>query len=314
MKFDAVPSIDEALDSVLEAFRNGDFVRAEAQAESALSIDFEHTGIQSALKSSLYWKDRLARSESLSGPEERGDFLLREWNGFLTRFRSYLDDPYESGLTAIQDWVFEAAATAFLEQVPFEEEPRQHDLVLKAARTWKALGAFDRAMESLDKVLQLRPEDAGALFEMADCLNALGETTKSRLLFREAFYWDAQAVNLDFVSTTVIQELAERLKSLDYSPSEVKEWIPVHAVVQGIFSSRRTLKSLEVGHLKQSINALKSEMHDREPAKLVLPRLLYRYFWLIDYYTSINENPKKIEDVLLNIKLLDSKIYELYTR
>ena len=40
MKFDAVHSIDDALESTLEAFRSGDFSRAEAQAEAALALDF----------------------------------------------------------------------------------------------------------------------------------------------------------------------------------------------------------------------------------------------------------------------------------
>jgi hypothetical protein len=94
---------------------------------------------------------------------------------------------------------------------------------------------------------------------------------------------------------------------------ELREWLPVHAVVGGVFSVKRDLKPLELGQLRQGINSLKAEYHGGNAGPMVLPRLLNRYFWLIDHFFSVKEDRSKIEDVLLNIKLLDEKIYDLYT-
>jgi tetratricopeptide (TPR) repeat protein len=313
MKFEAVPTIADALESTVEAFRSGDFETAEAVAESGLALDFEHAGIQAALKCAVFWKDRLARASSWPAPEERGDVLLKEWQGFVTRFRSHLDEPFETGIEAIRGAVFDRAASWYLEQVPLEEESRQTDLRLKAARAWKECGSFDQALSVLDAVLQARPDDAAALAEMADCFDAVGETQKSRLFFREAFYLNAQAVQLESLTCPVLGEIIADLSAQGLGGSELKEWLPVHAVIRGFFTVKRELKALELGQLKQGINALKAELHEAGAGPLVLPRLLNRYFWLIDHYFSVKEDRSKVEDVLLNIKLLDQRIYELYT-
>jgi len=313
MKFDAVSPIADALDSTLEAFRTGDFEMAEAKAEEALSLDFEHPGIQASLKCAVFWKDRLVRARLLTAPEARGDFLLKEWQGFLTRFRVHLDEPFELGIEAIKGAVFDLAAGWYLEQIGFEDESRRPDLQIKAAKTYKTLGSFDRALECLDQVLQARPDDAAALAEMADCFEAVGDVSQSRLYFREAFYLNAQAVDVEHLRSDLLRALSDRLSAEGLSGAEWKEWIPVHAVIQGIFNVKRDLKPLELGQLKQGINSLKSELHEGTATPTVLPKLLNRYFWLIDHYFSVKEDRSKIEDILLNIKLLDPRIYELYT-
>lgn len=314
MKFDAVPTIADALESTLESFRTGDFGRAEVCAEAALAVDFEHPEVQAALKCAVFWKDRMARAAALPAPESRGDYLLREWQGFLNRFRVHLDAPFDLGVEAIRGTVFDWAADAYLEQLEFEEEPRKADLLVKAARAWKGNGSFDRSLECLDRILQGRPDDAAALAEMADCLEAVGDTAKSRLFFREAFYWDAQAVDVTQIQASCVQEIIEALRQEGRAGAELKEWIPVYAVIRGAFHVKRDLKPLELGQLKQGINSLKAELHDGfSPRPLVLPRLLYRYFWLIDHYFSVKEDRSKIEDILLNVKLLDQKVYEMYT-
>jgi tetratricopeptide (TPR) repeat protein len=313
MKFDAAPTIVDALDSALNAFRSGDFEQAEVLAETALALDFEHGEVQSALKCAVFWKDRLARATSLPTPEERGDLLLKEWQGFVNRFRAHLDEPFEAGIEAIRGAIFDRAASWYLEQVPLEQDARQGDLRLKAARAWKSCGSYDQALSVLDAVLQARPDDAGALAEMADCFEAVGETQKSRLFFREAFYLNAQAVNLDALKSLILGEIAHDLVNEGHDGAELKEWIPVYAVIRGFFSVKRDLKALELGQLKQGINVLKAELHEAGAGPLALPRLLNRYFWLIDHYFSTKEDRSKVEDILLNIKLLDQRIYELYT-
>jgi len=314
MKFDTASPIADALESTLDAFRAGAFDQAEAAAEKGLALDFEHPGIQSALKCAVFWKDRALRALALPTPEGRGDFLLKEWQGFLHRFRSHLDEPFDQGIDAIRGSVFEKAAQNFLEQMAFEDESRRPDLQVKAARAYKGLGSYDKALECLDQVLQTRPEDARALAEMADCFEAVGNVPQSRLFFREAFYLNAQAIDVEGLRSEVVRAVAEGLANEGLSGPELREWIPVHAVIQGVFNVKRDLKPLELGQLRQNINALKSDLHDGTGSRgTVLPKLINRYFWLIDHYFSVKEDRSKIEDILLNIKLLDQRIYELYT-
>ena len=78
---------------------------------------------------------------------------------------------------------------------------------------------------------------------------------------------------------------------------------------------KRELTSVEVARLKKDIYAM--EMEYRDPscnAQLLVPKLLYSYFWLMDHYDLARENPAKINEVLVKIKVLDSAVYEAYIK
>jgi hypothetical protein len=56
-------------------------------------------------------------------------------------------------------------------------------------------------------------------------------------------------------------------------------------------------------------NAIRGKPED---LNLLIPRLINRYFWLIDHYENIQEEPQLIEETLLKIKIVDPAIYEQY--
>ena len=45
---------------------------------------------------------------------------------------------------------------------------------------------------------------------------------------------------------------------------------------------------------------------------ILIPRLINRYFWLIDHFIIANEPRTKIEEVLRKIRSIDESIYEQY--
>jgi hypothetical protein len=100
-----------------------------------------------------------------------------------------------------------------------------------------------------------------------------------------------------------------------YREEMLREWIPVYGRLWGVFSVKRELKPIEFGKLKQSIFTLETECRGNPGQSATLkPRLINRYFWLIDYYESKREDPDLIEEVLLKIKVTDAEIYERYIR
>ena len=93
----------------------------------------------------------------------------------------------------------------------------------------------------------------------------------------------------------------------------MKEWIPVYGTILGLFSVKKELKPIEVGLLKQSIYSLNNQLTIGEIDKgIVVPRLINHYLRLLEYFVSAKGSKTEIEEVLLNIKLLDKKIYDLY--
>jgi hypothetical protein len=156
-------------------------------------------------------------------------------------------------------------------------------------------------------------EDGAALSELADVNALIGETRAAKALFREAFFMDAKGVDLRSMESELIILLCDRVKDLGYVSPALEEWIPVYGVLFGVFSVKRELKQVELGRLKQSIFSLENEMRSNIDNKsTVIPRLINRYFWLIDYYENTREDPLKIEETMLKIKMVDPVIFEKY--
>ena len=49
-----------------------------------------------------------------------------------------------------------------------------------------------------------------------------------------------------------------------------------------------------------------------EDEKKMIPRLITKYFWLIDHYICSRNSRDKIEEILKKIKELDNSVYEMY--
>ena len=94
------------------------------------------------------------------------------------------------------------------------------------------------------------------------------------------------------------------------------EWIPVYGTLDGMLNVKRELKALELGKLKQSIYTLENELREKDTKnrRILIPRLINYYFWLIDHYINGNVEKSKVDEILLRIRLLDEKIYDRYIR
>jgi hypothetical protein len=88
----------------------------------------------------------------------------------------------------------------------------------------------------------------------------------------------------------------------------------VYGTIWGVFSVKREMKPLEFGKLKQAIHQLEKECAAGGAGREILvPRLLNRYFWLIDHYMSAGEPRERVEEVLAKIRELDPRVHAEYT-
>jgi tetratricopeptide (TPR) repeat protein len=220
----------------------------------------------------------------------------------------------DEGLYQIKRFVFGEGIKAYKSALENSGKPEAQTSLL-IGRGYKSLGDYEEALRQLERAHQINKEDSEILGEMADCYDMIGNTRIAKLFFREAFYINPQGIALEFIESKIVKKIIEKLEEKELNQDLLKEWIPVYGVLYGVFNVKRELRPLEIGGLKQSIYALKNELQEtKAEMSILLPRLINRYFWLIDHYLMIKEDRSRIEEVLLNIRVLDSGIYEMYTR
>ena len=301
------------LKQAYEKLKASDAMAAHALLEQALVIDFENEEIKHALKCVKWWLEQTGKIEDIKDPYEKGGFiisLLKPYNVFLGQFERTFDQCQY----AMRYFVYSTALFFF--NGLLGSQANQHDpgLLLLVGRCYKGLGNYDEALNYLEQAVRFKREDAETLAEVADINALLAETKAAKALFREAFFIDPSKIDVRSLESALILQLRDKVSELGYSGNTLCEWIPVYGYLWGVFSVKRELKQMEVGRLKQSIFSLETESEANPGRREILkPRLLNRYFWLIDHYENSHEDSSLIDEILLKIKVTDSDIYQKYT-
>jgi tetratricopeptide (TPR) repeat protein len=289
-----------------------DMAGAAELLERALAIDFDEGEVKHALKCVRWWMERIKRLESIADPYEKGAFIfsqLKQYYVFLAR----IEESFEQCQYAVRRCVFSIALNCFRDLLG--EGANQHDpeLLLLIGRCYKGSGCYDEALRYLEQAARFRREDGETLAEMADVNALLGEERAAKALFREAFYLDPASIDLYSMESALILRLRDRVAQLGYKDTDLAEWMPVYGCIWKVFSVRRELKQVEIGRLKQSILEMETEFRGGGKDAFLKPRLLNRYFWLLDHYERIQEDSSLSEELLLKIKIIDPEIYERYS-
>ncbi|MFP4362422.1 MAG: tetratricopeptide repeat protein [Spirochaetia bacterium] len=305
-------NIQKKLLSAYEKMKEAKYTEAINLLDNALSIDFEHCETLSALKCANFWKDRQEQAESIRDLFDKGEYLIAQWDKFES-FIEQIGGASDQCVIAIKHSVFGQALQAY-EHLIQESGGIDPEIYMRAGRCYKAIGNYEKALECYENAMQQKRDDAGILAELADAYALVNELRFSKAFFREAFYLNPQGIDLSKLESGMIGRLIEKVKERGFTGQEIAEWIPVYGVLFGVFNIKRELRPIELGKLKQSIYALETEVREgRENAGFLKPRLINRYFWLIDHYMAKKEDRKKIEEVLLKLQEIDPAVHRDYT-
>ncbi len=282
----------------------------------ALSADLENSEFHAAISFCSYWSDIFQEIENLS-PFDAGECLVINWRRFDEWSRNY--ENVNAGIYyGCKRGVFTKAMQKYSESEP--EPPIQDgeqkfiaEIRRKTGLCHKRLGEYEEALRCLSDANSLNPLQAEIVAEFADCYDLCGEKKLSKVLFREAFYIDPQRVDLDNLDSPLIRGLIQQVQQEGYEGSILKEWIPVYGILLGVFNVKRNLRAMELGKLKQDIFNKENELKDpSNNSKVITPRLMNLYLWLMDYYRLTNESTSRINELLFKIRILDPEIYKEY--
>jgi tetratricopeptide (TPR) repeat protein len=306
-----------------EKLKNSDAGAAYVLLEEALDFDYDNKEIKHALKCIHWWLEHIRRIDVIKNPYEKGAYLISMFRQYYV-FLGHLDEisvhtgfeqnDFEQCQYAIKFFVYSKALFFFKELLTNPANQNDHGLLLLTGRCYKGTGNYDESLHFLECALSIKKEDALTLAELADVNALLAQVKHAKALFREAFFIDPAKIDLRALESALILKLRDKVAELGYKDEKLNEWIPVYGYIWKVFTVKRELKQMEVGRLKQSIFTMEAEQ-DSDPVlkEQIKPKLLNHYFWLIDYYETINESPSIIEDTLLKIKITDPDIYKMYT-
>lgn len=319
-------SITQILNTVSQNLKEGLFSEAIDALEKVLEHDVEYPGAASTLKCAGFWKERLEKERAPHDGFEKGEHLLAQWKLFQV-FAERLADVPERCMFAIKQYVFSSALACYLTVTAEGDTGGDPDILLQVGRCCKGIGNYERAIEYLERANREKREDARILAELADCYSLVNESRAGKVFFREAFFIDPQAVDLAGLESPLVQRITARLRAMGHAGPALNEWFPVYGTIWGVLGVKREMKPLEFGKLKQAIYQLEKDLGasraGREGAgaparpgaarELLVPRLINRYFWLIDHYMTAGEQRERVEEVLAKIRDLDPRVHAEYT-
>ena len=312
--------LEENIQKAYESLKEGKGEIALDFLKKALSIDFEHEEVIHALKCLSWWLEKIKNLDNFPDSYGKGEFFLSQFKSygvFLERIgNKHLQ--YDLCQYAIKCFVYSMALKFFMELLEDSSNQQDPELLLKTGRCFKGAGDWEAAMNYLELAARFKKDDSGILSELGDLNALLGEHRAAKVLFREAFFLSPEEIDLEGLESEMIIRLRDKVKGMGYNDAELAEWMPVWGSIWGIFSVKRELKAVELGRLKQSILSLENELRIQssgiktEGNALLRPRLLNRYFWLIDNCEQQHDTSGLKEETLLKIKFIDPVVYEQY--
>ena len=312
--------MEEYIRGAYDSLKEGEAEAALDLLKKALSEDFQHEEVIHALKCLNWWLEKVKRLDDFPDSYEKGEFILSQfgsYNDFLDRIGGR-NLKYDLCQYALKRYVYSRALAFFLLLLEDSNNQQDPELLFKTGCCCKGAGDWEAALNYLELAGRFKKEDSGILSELADVNALLGFDRAAKVLFREAFFLDPQGIDLNGMESEMIIQLRNRVRDMGNKDTELAEWIPVWGSIWGIFSIKRELKPVELGRLKQSILSLENENRSQnsiqkgEVNNLIKPRLLNKYFWLLDHLEYHRDLSGLMDETLLKIKFIDPVVFEQY--
>jgi tetratricopeptide (TPR) repeat protein len=215
---------------------------------------------------------------------------------------------------AFRYYVF-GSILSLLDQVAEKNDVQDPGILLRKGICLKGMGNYDDALKIIERASTIQTDNSDILAQLADCYALVGETNLSKVFFREAFFVEPQDISCDFLESEMIQRLFEVVREKIGDKALIANWVPVYGDIYRVFSIKRELRAVEYGKLRQSVYSLEREFANQpEKRELIMPRLLNKYFWIVDHLVSIREDKGRVQEVLLKIRSINPEIFTLYTK
>ena len=312
-------SDDPLLHGANEAYqfiRSGEFARAVEKLNELMNVDPNYPGIVDAYRTAKFWLNREDHLKRLGEGKETADFLMKQWNEF-EEYASSKKLHSSSAFDAAMRYIFFRASqnykTAFAKQ---EDTSGNFDLLLNLGSCFLRLEEYKSTIDALEYARSSYRSSARLLAILGEAYFHTDDIPKSLLYFREAFFVDPTEIDLGLIKAKPVHELAELIHHERGEAPDVREWIPVYGFLRDIFYVRRNLNRHQVDGIQNEIYTLevnyKKIAKDQMHSSNILPRLINKYLWMLDYYEFQNYNFENISQIRDRLIQIDKNLFQEY--
>jgi len=294
--------------------RLGDFPAASRQFREVFDANPENLDAQAGIRASEFWNNRAANISSLPKGLEKGRYLKNEWNNF----EEFLGDENAWSalpIQAIRTYIFTEAIHCFSHAYNNTIAP-DITLYYDIGECYFNIKDFEKAIQTFEYAWEFKRDNSRVLARLADAYYALGEDTKTRkkarLLFREAFLYEPETIELERCAASWIVELIRKTGEAGFTGDEVAVWLPLYAAADHHFNVKRELDEHEVSMISGQVYALEKDLaRPGSAARILLPKLLNRYIWLIDHYLIEEGDTIKVDILKKKFQETEPKFFNL---
>ena len=294
----------------------GDFHEAVKKLEVLMSKEPDFPGLIDAYRTARFWYNRTDELNSMSLGKKMADFLMSEWSvydEYAKENGAFNSNAYKAVMTYIFSKASENYRDAFMKQ---EESTDDVNLLLNLGSCFLRLGEYQKAVDTLEYAGKAYNTSARLLSILAEANFHLGDVAKSLWYFREAFFIDPSEIDLELIKAEPVKRLYDLVVQNCSSALDPREWIPVFGFIYDIFYVRKNLQERQVNIIKDDLYRLEVNFQrmnrDQIEVSNVLPRLLNRYLWLLDYYEFQNYSYENINEIKTRLLNIEPNLFEEY--
>jgi tetratricopeptide (TPR) repeat protein len=289
----------------------GSFSDAIALFENIIAENAGYPGVPDGIRAARFWIVRANKLKKYSNPYDKARLLLKEWRDF-EKYMTKNSVKHGRSTAAIQKYIFSDIIESFT-QAYNEGVAPDTGILIQIGDCFKKLGNFERAIDIFEYTRSFDKEDSSLLSKLGDCYFSIDETSKAKVLFREAFFIDPGLIELDCIESPFIHMIYAKTVQQIRNPDTSIYWIPVIAEVSRAFNVKREPKKGEIEKLRDEIRKLEAEYSTNKKRRdYIKPKLINHYFWLIDSLKIVGGSKKEIEESLQRINEIDSEIFSQY--
>jgi tetratricopeptide (TPR) repeat protein len=299
---------------VYQFISDGSCKEAVKIADQLMNINPDYPGLVEAYRTAKFWSNREKEINEIKDSKKCADFLMKEWKVFED-YASNKDMKSSSAYKSAMRYIFFKASEQYKIAFKFNEETDNNfDLLINLGECFLRLKEYKYAIETLEYAMSSYKSDAKLLFILGESYYHIDDIPKCLLYMREAFQIDPSQIDITLIEAKPILEIIEAVQNSGRDIKDVREWIPVFGYLTDVFYVRRNLSKHQVESLKREVFNLENSLirlsSDDIDATNIIPRLLNKYLWLLDYYEHQNINTENRDEIKNRLLAIDKDLFE----